>query len=343
MTLSLLLGFALHTITWEDLPPSAKSLAKELSLTGENFEETVAAIRARNANRLREGEIDHLIFYMLQARDFTAAAPVDPAAAATSDVRQRISDLVRALAKPADERQKYLATLLPPEPEAFLEEQLRRVVRWIHEKEIGCRSAPSPQTCIAALYPSRGHSSDTSPESIASVRAAFEWLHKNRSLDAKRILIIGPGSDFAPRTGLRSGPARMYQPRQVRDLAGQAVVIDCVDLNPRVVRAAAPECEHAEKLDIATERMDRRYDAIIATNVLLYLNQRELLLAFNNVRAMLAENGVFIHNDTRFETHVFGRAAGLPAVHFGTVTLDSTRRPVQTDHSAIQSTAVAKL
>ena len=85
------------------------------------------------------------------------------------------------------------------------------------------------------------------------------------------------------------------------------------------------------------------YDVIIATNVLLYLDEKELLLAMHNVRAMLAQDGVFIHNDARFAIQLFGRAAGLPLKHFGTVPLDSTRRTPLVDRFVIHSPAAPKL
>ncbi|HYZ83677.1 MAG TPA: class I SAM-dependent methyltransferase, partial [Bryobacteraceae bacterium] len=156
----------------------------------------------------------------------------------------------------------------------------------------------------------------------------------NGTAAPKRVLIIGPGSDFAPRTDLRDAPATSYQPRLLREMF-PAATIDCVDLNPRVVRAAAKDCDSSIQLDIGTSRLDRIYDTVIATNVLLYLDQPELLLAFQNIRAMLVKGGAFIHNDARFETKVFGQAVDLPAVHFGSVTLDADRRPVLTDRWVI--------
>src|SRR5256885_250067 len=115
---------------------------------------------------------------MLQSMEFTSEDPIDPAAAAaaggvTPFARRRIADFRRALGKPAGKRQIYFATLVPKESDHFLEEQLTRVLRWIREKEISCGGAPSPQACIADLYVTRGHSSDTSPQSMEPVRAAF--------------------------------------------------------------------------------------------------------------------------------------------------------------------------
>lgn len=310
----------------------------------------MTSIRARNAARLREGEIDHLIFYLLQSREFTSAAPVDPALVASDatrfapDIQRRTRDLLVALQRPSDERQRYLATLLPATVrEAFLSKELARVLNWVREKETGCQSAASPQACIAALYTTRGHSSDTGPESTVAVKAALEWLAANGRSGFKRTLLIGPGSDFAPRSGSRNGPARVYQPELLRKLLPGQVTVDCVDLNPRVVQSAADECHSTDQLDIAIERLDRTYDVVVATNVLLYLNREELLTAFSNIRAMLGPQGVFIHNDGRFEASLFGKASGLPPLHFGSVDLNPTRKPAIVDRFVIHSPTAPKL
>ena len=97
-------------------------------------------------------------------------------------------------------------------------------------------------------------------------------------------------------------------------------------------------CDDAFVLNAVTQRADRKYDLVVATNVLVYMTEGELLLAMNIVRAMLAPGGHFIHNDTRFETKLFGKAAGLPAVQFGTVTLDERRKPPTIDHFVIHVT-----
>jgi len=178
---------------------------------------------------------------------------------------------------------------------------------------------------------------------MAPVRSAFEWLRREAAFRPKRILIVGPGVDFAPRTGLQDKPPITYQPRLTRDLADTGVRIDCVDLNPRVVRAAIDECDSAEVLDIVTQRVEATYDVVIATNVLLYLEEKELLLAMHNVRAMLVPDGVFIHNDGRFAVQLFGRAAGLPAIHFETLTVDATRPVTVVDRFVIHSPGDPKL
>jgi hypothetical protein len=77
--------------------------------------------------------------------------------------------------------------------------------------------------------------------------------------------------------------------------------------------------------------------------VLLYLDQRELLLAMHNVRAMLPADGVFIHNDGRFAAQLFGRAAGLPVIHFESLTVDAARSVTLVDRFVIHSPADPRL
>jgi hypothetical protein len=331
-----------HTVRWQDLPQTARPIAAELGFTEGNFDERIRQVRGRNQARLREGEVDHLIFYMLQSAEFTKEPPMDSARAAMNEaVARRMGALIEALRRPSTDRQRYFATLLPADPKSFLEAETARVLSWIRKKEVECQSASSPQSCIAALYESRGHSSDTSPQSMAAVKAAFDWLKQNRPSPIRRVLILGPGADFAPRTGTAAGAIASYQPAAVRTLLRADSVVDCADLNPRVLKTVAGECASTVQLDISVEAIafndGAKYDAIIATNLLLYLNQTELFLAMRNIGSMLAPDGVFIHNDSRFEANVFGRAFGIPVIQFGSVVLDAARKPVLTDRFVIHS------
>jgi hypothetical protein len=338
MLLALLAVLATQPIRWQDLPQTARPIAAQLGFSEANFDQQVRQVKERNQARLQEGEIDHLIFYMLQSAEFTNEPPLEPARAAMDErVARRTLALLDALRKPSTERQRYFATLLPAEPASFLKGETARVLTWIRKKEVECQSASSPQGCIAALYESRGHSSDTSPQSMAVVKAAFDWLKQNRRSPVRRVLILGPGADFAPRTGSAADAVASYQPAAVRSLLGPGAVVDCADLNPRVLRTVGTECSSTVRLDVAVEAINVRYDAIIATNMLLYLNQAELFLAMHNIATMLAPEGVFIHNDARFETNVFGRAFGNPVTHFGSVVLDAARKPVLMDRFVIHS------
>lgn len=307
---------------WTDLSIESQKLAREMGMTSD----VLPRIERRTAERLREGELDHLIFYMLQSQRFTSQPRLEPARAGEQPeiVRKRIEDLQKALEHPADERQRYFAALAKGED---LWREWIRVSTFLHMKEVECGS----QECVANLYQQRGHSSDTSADANVAVKAAIQWIGAGR---VKRVLLIGPGLDWAPRTRLREEEPRMYQPEALRAALPEAR-IECADINPRVVEYARKSCDGALQLNAVIQRADARYDLIVATNVLVYMDAAELLLAMNNVRAMLSPGGHFVHNDTRFETKLFGKAAGLPAVHFETVTLDAGRKPPTIDHFVV--------
>ena len=97
---------------------------------------------------------------------------------------------------------------------------------------------------VAALYRARGLSTDTAIEAgylvhlgLATVAAA----DKSRRID--RVLIVGPGLDLAPRTGLiDAGEPESYQPYAVADslvalglTSPERLGVVGADVNPRVV------------------------------------------------------------------------------------------------------------
>ena len=182
----------------------------------------------RTAERMREGELDHLIYYLLQSRAFTTASPIEPARSAfaymsspkptiSADVTRRIDDLARALLHPLDERQRYFARLAQPEAaKTVLAREYERAMSFLYRKEAECPKTARPQECVAELYQSRGHSTDTSPNSTDSIVAALGWMRENLPRNISRVLVIGPGEDFAPRTGLLdTAEPRVYQPQRV--------------------------------------------------------------------------------------------------------------------------------
>ena len=74
-----------------------------------------------------------------------------------------------------------------------------------------------------------------------------------------------------------------------------ATCASTVRVGPAAARALA-----AETLDIVTERLDGKpFDLVIATNILPYFDDGELMLAMSNIAAMLAPGGVFLHNEAR--------------------------------------------
>jgi hypothetical protein len=338
---------------WIELPEPAKGIAGQLGIDASNFAKTLDSIDRRTAARLREGDWDDLIYYMLQSRSFTDSKPIEPASSAiefaSSDrmpesVKARMDAFLTAMKTPSNDRQKYLAKLLPSP--VTISEQYTRAMKFLQEKEMSCRAQDNPQVCVAALYPSRGLSTDTSLQAFRSVEAATQWIRKNRpGFRARRVLILGPGLDFAPRTGLHDdGPPAIHQPGQVRQLL-QPEQVDCADVNPLVISYAKGVCNLTYQTNIATgiPEPSPHWDLIVATNVLLYLDDTELLLTINNVRHMLNPGGIFLHNDGRFQVNLFGKACGLPAIQFGDIVLDGDRNPPLTDRYVLHELALPGL
>jgi hypothetical protein len=268
------------------------------------------------------------------------------------------------------------------EREAALMREYQRVMRFVYEKEfIAQRSERGPEA-VAELYRARGLSTDTAVEAGYLVYLGLgvvKALEPNRHI--RRVLIVGPGLDLAPRTALLEvGPPESYQPWAVIDALltlglSRADDLDVVaaDINPRVVehlrrshtepptlslvseiresesvrlseefrdyfarlgsgigavgavpmnghlrktvrvRPGAARALRAETLDVVTERLDEApFDLVIATNILPYFNDAELMLAMSNVAAMLARGGVFLHNESRPLMQGVTAALGLP-------------------------------
>ena len=69
----------------------------------------------------------------------------------------------------------------------------------------------------------------------------------------------------------------------------------------------------AAPLDVVIEHLDvPAFDLIIATNILPYFDDVELMLAMSNVTKMLVPGGVFLHNEPRAALGPITDALGLP-------------------------------
>jgi hypothetical protein len=78
---------------------------------------------------------------------------------------------------------------------------------------------------------------------------------------------------------------------------------------------------HPLLLDVVTERADAVFDLVVVTNVLPYFTDEELALALADIRAMLAGDGVLLHNEPRPIPSELAPSAGLPLRQGQTVTL----------------------
>jgi len=382
-----------RSVEFADLDPVTRQILAQEGTGAAQFPDLIRALDRQTAARLREGESDHLIFFVLQSTRFTRRVSIEPALSARDFVRslnpatraayltghaatalaanvppsvkERMRDFLSALQHPLpDVRLAWFRQYLPDSERTIdhLCKEYARAMRFLYRKEFVRDQG-------AASYQNRGHSSDTRIESSFAVATA---LHVIEALDARlritRVLIVGPGLDFAPRTGfIDSYPPQSYQPYAVADVllaSGMSTPgqlrIHCVDINPRVldffrefphrserrlillrgwnsseydeyfrtlgqrigvesplaggksllVSQQSADSIAASKLNVITERSDPqpRYDLIVATNVLLYFNRTELLLALDNIRSMLAPGGYLIHNELRPEVEQLSTA-----------------------------------
>ncbi|MFN0086479.1 MAG: hypothetical protein ACKVX9_13915 [Blastocatellia bacterium] len=267
-------------IVYEDLPPALREPLAGEGKTRERFGAWIEEIERGTAKRETQGEYDHLIYFMLQSERFTRQPKIEPAISAHEffqglneaeraaylsegidlrrlagrvppGVRARIRDLLRALGSRAeDERLAYFREFLRSRAGAasleHLSAEYARAMRFLYRKEFASRSV-SPErlaSYVAALYQERGHSTDTQFEANFAVHEALASLKaQSPATRFRRVLIIGPGMDFAPRTDLMDlfGP-QSYQPFAVADsLLGLELAklgelrIHCADINARVI------------------------------------------------------------------------------------------------------------
>jgi SAM-dependent methyltransferase len=406
-------------VTWADLGPLQPRLEAR-GLTADAFPAYVQRLRETHAARVRDGDFDHLVFYLLQSTRFTSLPPLEPASSARdlvdslpvagrtsylagsaldpshvpAAVRSRIAALVRALDEPAgDARLRYFGeltrTTFPDTAQRAtgIGREYLRAMRFVYLKEFVAQRSATPAEAVADLYRSRGLSTDTAVEAgflVSTGLGILKSLEPDRQI--RRVLIVGPGLDLAPRTALlEEGGPESYQPWAVMDAlvaAGLSRLADLSvvggDINPRVVShlrrshddppaltlvsgvradatvsvspeyreyfdalgraiagpggatlaqatvdgrlrkrvrvsGAAARALSVVPLDIVTERLrGQPFDIVIATNVLPYFDDEELILAISNIASALAPGGVLLHNEARPALDGISRAVGLP-------------------------------
>jgi hypothetical protein len=415
---------AVRQISWTDVAPFHARLEAS-GIPAASFPSYIDRVHQSNLHRVREGDLDHLVFYALQSTRFTALPPLEPALSAKAlvealtppereaffqsshaplsrvppPVRARFAALLRALDSPGgDERLAYFRSLAQEafhnraERDAGVLREYTRAMRFLYQKEFVAQRSADPAEAVEDLYRSRGLSTDTAVEAGYLVYlgvGVLKALEPDRRVH--RVLIVGPGMDLAPRTGLiEEGPPESYQPWAVVDALvalGLSRLDDLevvgADINPRVVshlqrsRATPPvltlvsgvressalrfsddyreyfaqlgraidapagdgraesgrptqsgqlrkmvrvrpdvaRVVRAELLDITTERLNEPpFDLIVATNILPYFDDVQLMLATSNIAAMLAPGGVLLHNEARPALQEIAAALQMPAV-----------------------------
>ena len=239
-------------VTWADLPSTVQSRLEQNGITASSFTGKLAGIDREARRRVHEGDLDHLVFYILQSTHFTKLPPIEPALSAKafasdagvpSAAAGRITAFLRAIASTdADPRVSYFRALIggvpPGERRQLIEREYARAMKFLYDQEFVHRPK------VVALYPARGLSTDTAVEAGYAVHAGLGVL---KGLDPSRrihrVLIVGPGIDLAPRTGLLEvGAPESYQPWAVIDALVSLELsrlddLDVVagDINPRVV------------------------------------------------------------------------------------------------------------
>src|SRR5439155_8485640 len=126
--------------------------------------------------------------------------------------------------RPNDPRLAYFHELLEPNRRAIAADALYadyvRIARFLYRKEFQGSETPRERVAeVAELYRTRPHSSDTQIEAGFGVYIALGALHGLDSVfRVRRLLVVGPGMDLAPRTALiHAVPTQSYQPLAVAD------------------------------------------------------------------------------------------------------------------------------
>lgn len=160
------------------------------------------------------------------------------------------------------EREAVGGTGLP----AVVLAQYERSMRFLYEKEFIAAARADGAAAVAALYRDRALSTDTSVEAGYVVHLGLGMLQAlEPSRRIRRVLIVGPGLDLAPRTGLLEiGSPQSYQPYAVIDslaALGLARLDDLqvigADVNDRVVSHLAGAKARGGALTLVTGIGDR--------------------------------------------------------------------------------------
>lgn len=225
-------------VTPEDIPPELRAL-------------DLAATHETTQRRVAEGERDHMIFHALQSRRFTELPRIEPALSArafaeSNEIPRGAAARLKAFidTEPSDARHRYFRTLVSSEEQ--MRGEYRRAMRFLHEKEWASRSRQGSdrRDFIAGLYESRGHSTDSSAAANYAAHVAIAALRERvPGTKIRRVLIVGPGMEIAPRTGLDDEvPPQSLQPYLTADSLIRLELaqlddlkIDCADVNRRVV------------------------------------------------------------------------------------------------------------
>lgn len=243
----------LRPLTWSDIPSGVRPLLAEHGFDEQSASTRLSAIRRSNQERVREGDRDHLVHYVLQSPTFTTLRPIEPAISArmlveglsdsehtaflkgvsVSDrvippaARARIEAFIAAVTDPSGvARMESVRPLLDSLPattrealQRTLNDEYLRAMRFLYEKEFVAARSGTAVADTSRLYQTRGLSTEASVEAGYAVYlalATLRTLEPTRTI--RRVLIVGPGLDVAPPTGFSAAVAvQSYQPFAVMD------------------------------------------------------------------------------------------------------------------------------
>jgi len=228
-------------LTWADIAPPLRPLLARHGIREEKLGERLAAVRDRNRARVGEGDRDHLVYYVLQSTDFTTLPPIEPAVSAEelarsgvvpSPVKARIDAFNNhedaKTGRRRSERMAIFRDLIARERVDLVKEYARAMKF----------AAPAGER-----YRERGLSTDTTIDAGFVVYLSLSALRRlEPARQIRTALIVGPGMDLAPRTGLvEAGPPQSYQPFAVMDAlvasglsSRDKLHVTAADINPRV-------------------------------------------------------------------------------------------------------------
>ena len=275
-------------LCWNDLPLRAQRLALDLGLSESNWSSWIENQRQLLQQRIASGSAEHVGHFLTFARPLMSAPEFlrrAPTSSRHALVRKLFGDI---------EREWTIERCLE-HASAFLDAN----------RDIEARDR---------IYRNRGLSSDSSAQ-------ANPLLGRLPAANPARILIVGPGLDLTRREPFDvSAPLVSHQLEAMQRRYPRAS-ITCVDIRPEVI-----ETLHAARLDVTTQVLESgTFDLIVATNLLLYFEDRELLTALAGFAKMLAPSGLLLHNDTRFAAKVFGDALAIPVERYDAVQWDARR------------------
>ncbi len=208
-------------------------------LTASNWDAWVANLDREVRARLRRGDEDSAVNFLLYGMSFTRGPR-------GGDPATRIPDLAAALASPRrDERLDFIRAMIGTQnPRAWLTAQANRVAREqrAFAQEIAAIKAKATSASDefagrSSLYAARGLSLDTSLKPCFGIDMVLGGLLRNGLQPCKRIGVIGPGLDFTDKQdGYDLYPVQTIQPFAVLASAaarGVAAEVTAFDISPR--------------------------------------------------------------------------------------------------------------